>query len=140
MSIWLSWLLVCNPDACLKHSNWRIHFGQLSGCENVNVLGGVILNDAISILELFSTPFHEVTWELSQNYVVLFWSWLDNWKEREISSTWSPIVYIRVSIWHFFHHVAHTGSHDKISNHAYVIVMIHTRIQPTTTIHYTMLM
>ena len=32
--------------------------------------------------------------------------------------------------------VAHTGSRHKISNHAYVIVIIHTRIQPTTTINY----
>ena len=97
--IWLSWLLACNPDACLKCSNRWIHCGQLSGCENVNVPGGVILNDAISILEFFST-------QLS----------------------------------HFCHHVAHTGSRNKISNHAYVIIMIHTRIQPTTTIYYTALM
>ena len=91
--IWLSWLLACNPDACLKRSNRRIHFGQLSGCENVNVSGGVILNDAISILEFFST-------QLS----------------------------------HFCHHMVHTGSCDKISNNAYVIVYILLQLYTTGSI------
>ena len=32
--------------------------------------------------------------------------------------------------------VVHTGSRDKISNYAYVFIMIHTHIQLTTTIYY----
>ena len=41
--IWLSWLLDCNPEACLNRSKRRIHLGQLSGCENVNASSPVQL-------------------------------------------------------------------------------------------------